>query len=168
MRVFDAPVEFLAIAEELTLVIMAGEEPSPELLERVATLKKEGPASIDNWVNTIQEVEGGIETIKKREGQLYNKRVAMNKTVAYMRDILTNVVDTVCEGKFKGEWSVYTQDKKGMEVEVINPALVPPAYWEAQPAKFKLADAKAALKTGVQIPGLRVTETSTHGLTIRS
>jgi len=87
--------------------------------------------------------------------------------VAYMREVLSNVVDTVSQGHYKGEWTVYTSDIKTMDVEVVDLAKIPAKFWKEVEPEFRLADAKKAIKAGEEIPGVRVTEGTKHNLTIR-
>jgi len=70
MRIFDVDRKWSDLAEELTVTIMAGEEPTPELLEQLESFKHEGPGAIDQWVNCIQEQDAGIAAIQKRTNQL--------------------------------------------------------------------------------------------------
>jgi hypothetical protein len=168
VRIYDVPREYVDIAEELTLVLTMGETPSDDLVARLEAFKKDGPGAIDAWVNCIKEQEAGVESIKLRTSQLANKKKALEKTIEYMRDVTANVVNTVCEGKFRGEWTVYTGIAKGLEVRVTNPAFVPKHYWKTPEPELKLADVKKAIAAGDTIPGVAWEATEKATLTIRS
>ena len=168
VRIFDVPREYVDLAEELTVTIMAGEEPSPELIWRLQAFKSDGPNAIDAWVNAIQEQDAAIAGIKKRMDQLASKKTAITKTVSYMRDVLTNVVDTIAAGHYRGEWTVYTSDPQVIEVHVRDRSLVPAEFLTQIEPTVKLVELKKAIKAGQDIPGVVGSFTTEHRLTIRS
>jgi hypothetical protein len=167
MRVFDVPQEMADLSEELTMVIMGGEEPSDDLLARLEKFKADGPEAIDAWIFAIKEKEAGIDAIKKREAQLASKKKAMTTSVDYMREALAHVLDTAFAGHFSSvDWTAYTKDCDKQEVEVASLELLPDKFVKTT-REPKKAEIKAELKAGNAVPGAALMTTTDHRLTIR-
>lgn len=86
------------IMEAIQQAIEEGREPDPALVE---LLCQEGPKAIEEWTDSISNIEAEAEAIKERINQLTERKKAREQTIERMKGALQDVLARHFGGKIK-------------------------------------------------------------------
>ena len=147
--------------------LLSDPESDPNRLEAIRALIVEaGPQAINDAVYLIKEIEGQVETIKTRIGELQKRKASKEATIMRVREMLLDLTDTCFSGKIKTqEFTVSAIDRRNLDISVGDANLIPEAFLKREVTLDK-TKIKNALKAGEEVPGVLATETVERGLRI--
>ena len=165
MRAF----EITPLMQEITDLIESGQL-GEELEAKVALLTSEGPTALNDWIYSIKELEGQVETLKDRIDTLTERKRKKQESIERMRDILQSVLVTCFNGKVKtDEYSAGVSERKKLEIQLKEGRSfkeLPTMFFKAE-YKLDLKAIKDAAKDGIFHAALDYIETNEPTLTIR-
>lgn len=142
------------LMEAITQAIGEGTEPDPAMVE---LLCQEGPSAVEQWVDSIANIEAESEAIKLRISELKERKDSRDHAVERMKGALQDVMNRHFNGKIKTPLvTVWTQKTATYDV-VANPTDHPTCFKIPDPV-LKKKEVIEAYKNGSLPDGVIVTE----------
>lgn len=147
---------FRDIQEELqSMLEISANDLSPEqqaeLEKYTSELEEQAEEKIDAFCGWIKEQSARIDAIKAEANRLAGKARIMKDNIDKLKAHYLYTLDQM--GKNKAQGKVYTIAKrKTQQCVVYDDSLIPQKYVSYTP-KISVADIKADIKNGMQVPG---------------
>lgn len=109
-----------------------------------------------NVAYAIRNLESSAEAIKQAEGQMAERRKAIEKRAAHIREYLKTSMEVAGVAKIACQHFALTIAKNPAAVDIFEPVLIPAAYMrqpEPPPPSPDKTAIKEAIKAGVEVPG---------------
>ena len=152
---------FRSIEEELQAMLeLPTEELSDEQKAELETYTKEleeqAEDKIDSFASFVKSQTARIDAIKAEAARLSSKARTMANNLDSLKNHYLFVLDEM--GKAKAQGKVYSISKrKSVKCVVFDPSVLPEQYVTMTP-KIELAEIKAAIKGGENVPGAELRE----------
>jgi hypothetical protein len=165
----EAMIRAQSIIDDETIDPETGEvkDPSKDLKEILDAVEMAFDEKIENIVRLVKKVEYEATVIKIEETRLARRRASREKIAAWLKMYSQQAMDAVRKDKISTAlFTIWVQESEG-GTEIMKNAVVPEEF--LGPAKPRDPDKKAlkkALKSGMEIPGIRIGE-GKRGLRIK-
>ena len=126
-------------------------EQQAELDRYIDELENQAEDKIDAFCGWIKEQAARIDAIKSEANRLAGKARIMQNNIDRIKSHYLFTLDQI--GKAKAQGKIYTIAKrKSQQCVIYDDSLIPQKYVSYTP-KISLADIKADIRSGVQVPG---------------